>query len=524
MSGATMTNTGAALAYAEEFGWHVFTLSPNGDGKLPYGGTSGLKDATADTEQIQAVFKKRPRARIGIRTGSVSGIFVLDIDGKGGAEALAALVDEHGELPRTRTHGTRGGGEHRFFKHPGGCKIKSVAHAIGQQLDIRGDGGYVVAPPSSGYSVIDDSEVAEAPAWLLELVVEEGGDDEDRDRDWQPSGRRPSREVLGWLKDGDWPAGEQEARIPRVTRSLLDWGKSEDEITDLIFDALTRSTQSKAKEWTRKDVAFHVHNVATSPPPRKRPDFEVMFDEKQKPVLPTSIPENDDIAGLCVWLTSVLARDPKHPVTGAEWQGRRGPDGHVVLKRAGAPDIAFEPAKSINTGLKLAEILSWNRIPTDQEPHGYTNAQCTRIAFVIGTLCDFSQAITREQEAAGIVGTFTQGAAGIEGHTTYGTNEERYNAATILRGTGSVSVNGESIGYREPRYLIDVETGELVIQVAALQEAARRHIGSSLRHGWLDALMQDYGWQRIELQAHAGSGRDGRTRHVRISVYRGVHT
>ena len=158
MSGATMTNTGAALAYAEEFGWHVFTLSPNGDGKRPYPGTNGFRDATTDPKEIAAMFRQHPQARIAIRTGVESGMFVLDVDtgsGKRGADALMSLEQEQGELPRTRMHRTPRGGTHYFFKHPGDRKIKTTSGELGSGLDVRGDGGYVAAPPSPGYSVIE---------------------------------------------------------------------------------------------------------------------------------------------------------------------------------------------------------------------------------------------------------------------------------------------------------------------------------------------------------------------------------
>lgn len=67
------------------------------------------------------------------------------------------------------------------------------------------------------------------------------------------------------------------------------------------------------------------------------------------------------------------------------------------------------------------------------------------------------------------------------------------------------------------RYLVDANTGELVIRVGDLQAAARAHIGSSLPRGWLDARMQALGWDRRGLDGHAG--RQGR--HARTLIYRG---
>jgi hypothetical protein len=81
------------------------------------------------------------------------------------------------------------------------------------------------------------------------------------------------------------------------------------------------------------------------------------------------------------------------------------------------------------------------------------------------------------------------------------------------------SATGRPVGPR--RYLIDSESGELVIAVSDLADAARRHVGTSLRHGWLDARMDSLGWERVTLQGHALPGRDGRRQgpHARLYVY-----
>ena len=72
------------------------------------------------------------------------------------------------------------------------------------------------------------------------------------------------------------------------------------------------------------------------------------------------------------------------------------------------------------------------------------------------------------------------------------------------------------------RYLVDANTGELVIRVGDLQAAARSHIGSSLPRGWLDARMRALGWERRALDGHAVDGRAGRIGpHARTFVYCG---
>ena len=112
---------------------------------------NGLNDGTTNEEIIDSWWTKNPRANIGIRTGTESGIIVLDIDPRHeGNVSLAQLEQKHGNLPVTGEVLTGGGGRHLFFKHPGGTAGSKAGLAPG--LDVRGDGGYVVAPPSNHIS------------------------------------------------------------------------------------------------------------------------------------------------------------------------------------------------------------------------------------------------------------------------------------------------------------------------------------------------------------------------------------
>lgn len=100
--------------------------------------------ATAD--EIRAWWARWPDANVGIVTGAVSGIVVLDVDGAAGLVSLAKLEAEHGPLPPAPTAITGAGGRHLYFKHPGHRVGNKVNLAPG--LDLRGDGGFVIAPPS----------------------------------------------------------------------------------------------------------------------------------------------------------------------------------------------------------------------------------------------------------------------------------------------------------------------------------------------------------------------------------------
>jgi hypothetical protein len=150
----------AALAYAQR-GWRVIPLHtplPNGacscrgrsknckPGKHPQT-RNGVRDASADERQIRKWWSQWPTANIGIVTDAASGIVAVDVDDRsGGTASLAALVATHGPIPLTPVSRT-GNGRHLIFRHPGG-RVANSAGAVARGIDVRGDGGYIVAPPS----------------------------------------------------------------------------------------------------------------------------------------------------------------------------------------------------------------------------------------------------------------------------------------------------------------------------------------------------------------------------------------
>ena len=146
----------AALSYAAK-GWPIFPVKP-GKGKKPYvkwgKGTDDAVDlyerrATTDPDTINAWWAKWPLAMIGVATGERSGIAVLDIDRKNGVDGLEALRVALGGNPYDLTPlvaETPSGGLHFYFRYSG--PLKNSASMIAAGIDVRGDGGFIVAPPS----------------------------------------------------------------------------------------------------------------------------------------------------------------------------------------------------------------------------------------------------------------------------------------------------------------------------------------------------------------------------------------
>lgn len=150
---------------------------------------NGFKDAISDPAVVERMFRgPRSSANIGVATGPESGIWVLDEDGPAAAAAIADLEQQHGPLPKTVSAITgRDGGRHRYFAYPADVEVKSRSKIelpgdIKTDIDIRGAGGYVIVPPSNHVSgkqyqwehSPETTQIAEAPAWLLGFVVNQG--------------------------------------------------------------------------------------------------------------------------------------------------------------------------------------------------------------------------------------------------------------------------------------------------------------------------------------------------------------
>jgi hypothetical protein len=108
----------------------------------------GLHAATTDPATIAKWWGAMPEANIGLRTGRASGLVVLDLDpAKGGEVTLAQLESRYGRLEPTVEVQTGSGGRHLYFRAPA-APVPCSAGRLGPGLDVRGEGGYVIAPPS----------------------------------------------------------------------------------------------------------------------------------------------------------------------------------------------------------------------------------------------------------------------------------------------------------------------------------------------------------------------------------------
>ncbi len=183
-----------ALRYADR-GWSVLPLHSIRDGsctcasgracqspgKHPHT-QNGVTDATTDAPTVADWWDLWPDASVGIATGRASGLLVLDVDPRhGGDDTLHDLVGQNNTLPDTVEVITGSGGRHLFFAYPGSVEIGNSVSRLGPGLDVRSNGGYIVAPPSvhiSGQQYEwevehrpDDVPLGSMPDWLQALAI-----------------------------------------------------------------------------------------------------------------------------------------------------------------------------------------------------------------------------------------------------------------------------------------------------------------------------------------------------------------
>lgn len=133
---------------------------------------NGLNDASSNRADIERWWGAHPEASIGIATGQVSGITVVDADatgGKPGVINLTAMCATNGGVPATFAVNTGGGGIHLYFKYS--SALPTGTNTLAEAVDTRNDGGYVIAPPSlhmlGSYRWRQDTaELLDLPAWL----------------------------------------------------------------------------------------------------------------------------------------------------------------------------------------------------------------------------------------------------------------------------------------------------------------------------------------------------------------------
>lgn len=137
---------------------------------------NGFHDATKDPAKVAELWQHFPGTLIGVPTGETSGVDILDIDPRNGGNAWLDEVQDR--LPLTMVVETRSGGRHFYFAHESG--VRNSAGRIARGVDVRADGGYAIFWPAAGFRTVCNAEIADWPAWLLDLLRCEHGNNGDQ--------------------------------------------------------------------------------------------------------------------------------------------------------------------------------------------------------------------------------------------------------------------------------------------------------------------------------------------------------
>jgi hypothetical protein len=173
---------------------------------------NGFKDASRDPEQIRRWWTEHPNALIGYATGAASRAIVVDIDCKNGGlgyESLEKLQEKSGRLPATLTISTPSGGQHRVYRVAKHVNVRNSVNRLGPGIDVRGNGGYAIMPPSTiyapdgsvlgSYEMASEDPIVEAPAWLIDLLTADAASTKSsKSKDQTDDLKAP------WCTDDDW--------------------------------------------------------------------------------------------------------------------------------------------------------------------------------------------------------------------------------------------------------------------------------------------------------------------------------
>lgn len=218
------------------------------------------EDASGDPRVIERLQRLHPNCLWGFPTGN--GVFVIDVDTKNGGEGLKnwqELTRSHGE-PCTFTVQTRSGGYHYYFAMPSGTVIRNSQDngqvreelLFAKGVDIRGEGGYVIAANGKDYVVVNEAEVTYPPDWIVERLTE-----------MKKIKNLPSR--TGFVLPEVIKAGQRNGTLFAYGCKLQAQGKSDEEIHSLMIKAWEKMEQPKDDPFTEEQVETTYQSVIKYP-------------------------------------------------------------------------------------------------------------------------------------------------------------------------------------------------------------------------------------------------------------------
>ena len=234
-TGHAHSDLDAVLALAGR-GLHIFPVQSRGKTPLLFQWPTA---STCDAETIKGWVREYPHCNWGLVCGPKSGVFVLDVDGEEGVAAIRHLCALHGEEWLHTLTVLTARGRHLYFQYPPVAVIRNSASKLASGLDIRGDGGYVLLPPSihptgAAYVWGDGGEsgiVAQPPSWLLEMLC---------------TSAQPTREPV--RNAGTFTEGTRNATLTSLAGTMQRRGMSVEAIKAALLQENTESCKPPLSE------------------------------------------------------------------------------------------------------------------------------------------------------------------------------------------------------------------------------------------------------------------------------------
>ena len=310
-----------AMFYAQK---NIKTFPIKRQGKSPLC-SKGFKSATTDKVVLQEWNNKFPNCNVGIPTGQINNIFVVDVDGKQGFESLNRLELIYGKLDAPTV--ITGKGKHLYFKMPENVELKCSTSKIADHIDIRANGGYVVAPPSiheNGHqytweNFIPNQGFPEAPSWLISLIT---------------NAEKQPLPVSGVLEEiSNAPQGQRNDTLYKRSLSLIARAMRENlniaDIKENIINAGMLSGLSKEEATKTFDNALKFVEENYNTPADSEPDMDIL---KTKDLLPAPILNTKIFKGLENWVIQT-AENTNAPVDYVAFSLLAGAAGIIGLSR-----------------------------------------------------------------------------------------------------------------------------------------------------------------------------------------------
>lgn len=286
----------------------------------------GFKSASMDSAQLQEWNRKFPDCNIGIPTGHINGLLVVDVDGEQGLHSLAQLEQQHSKLiaPTVIT----GKGKHLYFKMPANTDIKSSVSKIANHIDIRANGAYVVAPPSlheNGNRYIwknfdFSQDFPQAPEWLLDIIFNTENENS------------RIEELLEEISSA--PEGKRNDTLYRHSISLINLSRKGfldiNEVKENIVNAGMQSGLSKEESLKTFENALKFAEENCNTPADSEPDMDIL---KTKDLLPAPKLNTKIFKGLENWVIQT-AENTNAPVDYVAFSLLAGAAGVVGLSRS----------------------------------------------------------------------------------------------------------------------------------------------------------------------------------------------